>query len=504
MTASPSPAAPPVTFGTDGVRGRVPEQFNTALLTQLGKGICTWLLDAGASGTLHLPGVPEQFARPFARRILVGYDRRPDSPAFAGHLAKICAAYGFVTHLTDSPAPTPAIARAARDEGYDAALIITASHNQYTDNGLKLKPHYGGSATGEITAQVEAALADPARAAACATVREQPPVAVDLRPGYLGAVRERLHPEAGLLPGTTVWFDAMYGAATGWFDPLVAGSGLVVQNLHPELPTRETTLHPEPLAQWLTVLTEAVRSTPGSVGVATDGDGDRLGLVDEQGRFLSSQLFFPLILLSRLKLGELPIPAIAKTFSGTLLLNRIGEKYGLRVHEVPVGYKHISLLLAQGQIAMGGEESGGLGFVEFLPERDGMYSGLVTLGLMHRRRMPLAALLDELQAEFGPVVFERRDLALQRVVTREELQQMWREPLKSGSLAGYAVDRVETLDGVKIWCAEGWLLLRPSGTEPLLRLYCEAATQPQLQALLAAAEAVVREPAHGLVAGGPG
>lgn len=500
--ATSDASVPAIVFGTDGVRGRVPEQFNLQLITHLGRGVCTWLQEVGASGMLALPGVPEEFARPSRKRILVGYDRRPDSPAFALHLAKICVAYGFQVDLTESATPTPAIARAARDEGYDCALIITASHNPYTDNGLKLKPHYGGSATGEITGAVEDALRHPERAVACAVAKQHPPQGVDLRPGYIKAVRESLQLEAGLPLGTTVYFDGMHGAAVGWLPEVVAGTGLVVNPLHTEFATYETTLHPEPLAQWLTVLTEAVRSTAGSMGIATDGDADRLGLVDERGRFLSSQLFYPLILLSRLKLGELPINAIAKTFSGTMLLNRIAETYGLECREVPVGYKHISLMLAQQEIAMGGEESGGLGFVEFIPERDGMYSGLMTLRLMHKRGMTLSSLLDELQGEFGPVAFERRDLALARVAGREELQVIMREATASGSFAGHAIERTETLDGVKLWFSDGWLLLRPSGTEALLRLYCEAASQQSVVMLLDAAVAAVGDPARGLLQSG--
>ncbi|MEO7992841.1 MAG: hypothetical protein ABI743_00450 [bacterium] len=501
MNAPDGTATAPIVFGTDGVRGRVPEAFNLALLTQLGKGVCSWLLDEGASGVLSLPGVPAQFARPFAQRILVGYDRRPDSAEFALPLAKVCAAYGFEVGLTPDFAPTPAIALAARDLGFDCALIVTASHNQYTDNGLKLKPSYGGSATSEITNRVEAAVANPVRAVACATSKSNAPQAFDVAPHYLTTVRELLQLGSWHLPGVTIQFDAMHGATTGWLQRVVEGTDLVVNALHEERATHATSLHPEPLAQWLTVLTEAVGSTPGSVGIACDGDGDRLGLVDEQGRFLSSQVFYPLILLSRLKLGELPVPAIAKTFSGTMLLDRIGAKYGLTVREVPVGYKHISLMLAEGSIAMGGEESGGLGFVEFIPERDGVYSGLMTLSLMARRGMTLAALHDELMAEVGPVTFFRRDLALQRVVTRDELQALMASASKSGSFAGEAVERVESLDGVKFWFSDGWLLLRPSGTEALIRLYCEHRSEERMVKLLAAAVALVSAPEHGLVAG---
>ncbi|HYE79951.1 MAG TPA: hypothetical protein VEI97_18370, partial [bacterium] len=344
----------PIAFGTDGVRGRVPGGFNLQMLTRLGKGVCTWLLEEGADGVLRLPGLPESMAKPFARRLLVGYDRRPDSAEFAAHLAKVCRAYGFVADLTPACAPTPALAFATRGEGYDCSLIVTASHNPYSDNGLKLKPHYGGSATGEITARVEAATADAARPVACTTVKETGPTSFDPFPAYAARLRELVPFRPGALPGVTIQFDPMHGATTGWFPRIVEPLGLTVNQLHADPPTRLTSLHPEPLAVWLSTLIEAVRSTPGSVGVACDGDGDRLGLVDEQGRFLSSQLFYPLILLSRLKLGDLPVPAIAKTFSGTLLLNRIAARYGLQLEEVPVGYKHISLMLAQGQVSMGG------------------------------------------------------------------------------------------------------------------------------------------------------
>jgi len=504
MSASPtSPAADaaaaPLAFGTDGIRGRVPEQFNLALVTHLGRGVCTWLRETSSGGVLALPGLPASLTRPATNRLLVGYDRRPDSPEFATHLAKVCAAYGFVVDLTDRPTPTPVIARAARDEGYDLALIVTASHNPYTDNGLKLKPHYGGSATQEITRQVEEALAHPERAQACAVAKEHPPQAVDLRGGYIAALRNALPLESGLLAGKTIIFDPMHGASVGWLPEVVEGTGLRVRSLHEEQATRATALHPEPLAQWLPDLIAQVRATPDSVGIACDGDADRLGLVDEAGRFLSSQLFYPLILLSRLKLGELPVPAIAKTFSGTMLLDRIARQYGLDCREVPVGYKHISLMLADGSIAMGGEESGGLGFVEFLPERDGMYSGLMTLRLMHLRGMSLAALHDELQAEFGPVAFERRDLPLARVADRAELQAIMQDASRDGSFAGYGVERVETLDGIKLWFADGWLLLRPSGTEALLRLYCEAASTQAVTTLLDAATAAVSDPSRGLL-----
>jgi len=449
----------PIEFGTDGWRAVIADDYTFVNLERVAQATAEWLRDEYA---------PDP-------HVVVGHDARFLSPQFAERAAQVLAHAGVTVTLADAMVSTPTVSWATQALGADAGVVITASHNPPEYNGYKLKAHFGGPAPPPMVAMVEAAVG-PAAARPTnlpsveALVDEDRVSPRDLRTGYLDALREALNVEAITASGLPIAHDAMYGAGQGLVAALL-GDDQVLPLRHDHNPGFHG-VAPEPIADRLDALSETVATTDCAAGLANDGDADRIGMVDENGDYVSSHRILAL-LVKYLHEERGLSGSIVKTFSTTHMLDKMGEHYGLPVETTPIGFKHIAPKMAEGTVLVGGEESGGIAAAGHIPERDGIYIGLLIVEMMVERGMRLSALVDELLEEFGPHYHYRDDIHI-----REDQKARVLERLDAGggldAIDGRAVSRVDTLDGFKHVVDTGWLLIRPSGTEPVLRVYSEA------------------------------
>jgi phosphomannomutase len=470
-----SAGSPPIRFGTDGWRGVIADDFteaNAAAVVQAAAE--TW---REAEGGPHRP-------------LVVGYDTRFNSRRVAELAADVLAANGWRVLLADRPVPTPVVSYAVTTEGAAGGLVVTASHNPYRFNGIKLKGAFGGSATPEFTARVEARLGRPAPRAAGAPGRGGVET-TDLLPRYVERLRSRValdrHPARPL----RIVADALHGAADGLLGTLVPPAWGEVTTLHAAPDPLFGGLHPEPIPPHLDALAAEVRATGADLGLATDGDGDRLGVVTAPGRYVTPHAVLAL-LVRHLVRGRGLRGEVVKGFAVGVQVDRVCARLGLTLHVTPIGFKHIAGLMQTRDILIGGEESGGMGFREHLPERDGLLAALLVLEAVVTSGTTLEGLLADLEAEAGAAAYRRRDYTLHPERGRALLARLDAAP--PAALAGRAVVRREALDGRKYWLDEGaWVLIRPSGTEPVLRVYVEAPTTEEVDTLHRATEGLVAD-----------
>ncbi len=409
---------------------------------------------------------------------MVGYDTRLLSRRFAEETARVLAANGVRVLLADRFVPTPTVSWAVREHGAAGGVMITASHNPPEYNGFKIKADYGGSALPSITRAVEEALAENEAAG------RQPRV-IDFHaavagggirlfnpwPSYAAQLARLVDLEAVGRLGRPVAVDAMYGAGQGYLAGLLRSAGVEVVEVRGEVNPAFPGINPEPIEKNLTALREAVSRHGAAAGLAVDGDGDRVGAVDEEGGFVDAHRIFALILLHLVR-DKGWRGTVAKTFALTEMADRIARSHGLPLRVLPVGFKHVCELALREDVLIGGEESGGIGIKNHLPERDGLLSCLLLLEIMARRGMTLGQQVRELLAEVGPHFYRREDLHLTPAAKEELLRRLREDPPRA--FAGLAVTRVDTLDGHKFFLdGRGWILLRPSGTEPVVRVYVE-------------------------------
>ena len=471
-----------ISFGTDGWRAVIADSFtfgNLALVTQA---------VAQAVKSQHQGGDPPE--------MVVGYDTRFLSDRFAAEAACVLAGNGIVAWLTRTDAPTPAISWNVRLKGAAAGIVITASHNPPRYNGFKLKTAYGGSATREQCAEVEAELRALERAG-----RE--PRRLDYEEGLRSGQIRRFDPGwdyyqhlSGLVDvdeisrrELSVMVDAMWGAGRGAIKTMLSRSRCQVNEIRDVLNPGFGGIHPEPVLRYLNELVAAVQRVQADVGLATDGDADRIGAIDALGNFVDPHQIFALALRHLVEQRGLR-GAVVKTISTTRMINNLCSRYGLPLHETPVGFNHIADLMMQEDVLIGGEESGGISIRGHIPEGDGILMGLLLLEIMALARAPLHEIVADLQAQFGPAHYGRIDAQLELQLPKDEMVRRLTDSAPA-ALAGENVTQVETTDGVKFWLSDdSWLLIRPSGTEPLLRIYAEAPTRDAVPALLREGQAL--------------
>ena len=462
-----------IKFGTDGWRAVMGEEYTLENVRYCAQGTADYVKGRGVD----------------RRGLVVGYDTRRGSEDFAIAVAEVAAANGVPTALADRPAPTPVVSYnlVARDAAGGA--VITASHNPPQWNGYKYKPDYGGSASPEVVAELEAEI-QRAEAAGRAV---RMPLADAERQGLL----ERFDPEPTYLnhvaslvdlagirgSGLRVAVDSMHGAGAGYLSKLLAGGKCEVTELradpNPEFPGMS---QPEPLAHNLSELMATVAAGAADVGLATDGDADRLGVVDETGRFLTTLQTFALLCFYQLEfLGERG--PLVRSITMTSMIDRLGEIYGVPVVVTPVGFKYLGPVMMSQDALAAGEESGGYGFRGNIPERDGILSGLLLLEMLAKTETPLSDLVDLLAEKVGPHHYDRWDLEFE-----EEERQEIVENLSSAhppDVAGRRVEEIDTQDGFRFVLEGGyWSLVRFSGTEPLLRVYAEGESPEEVEELL--------------------
>lgn len=471
-------------FGTDGWRAVISDTFTYTNLRQVSQAIADAIAsDAWNNGTVvHISPDP--------KKIIVGFDTRFLSDRYAAEVARVLAANGFTVFLTTADVPTPAISFAVRNLNAMGGVMITASHNAPRYNGVKLKSAYGGSALPEQCRRVEVYLNDNENLS-------RGPNLMDFDKAIAGKMIQRFNP----IPAyddhlrTLIDFDkiaenpqrividSMYGAGRGVIKGILQGTGCEVTEIRGELNPGFGGVHPEPIARFLGPLAGAIGTHLGNFGLATDGDADRIGAMDERGNFVDPHKIMSLS-LEYLHKKRGWTGSVVRTVSTTRMIDRLCNQYGLKVHETPVGFNHIADIMMQEDVLIGGEESGGISFKGHIPEGDGVLMGLLLLEIVAASGVTLHELVEDLLKRVGPAFYERTDLRLRHPVAKAQMvNQLINDA--PGTIGGETVKEVAALDGVKyIMSDDSWLLIRPSGTEPVLRVYAEGRTQEMVRALL--------------------
>jgi len=475
----------PIHFGTDGWRAVISDSFTFDNLRIVAQAIA----DAVASD--HWDKSGNGGAKPDPKKIVVGYDTRFLSDRFAGEVARVLAANGFTVLLAQSDAPTPSISFAVKHHSAIAGVMITASHNAPRYNGVKLKASYGGSALPEQCRRVEVYindnesqargpnLMDYNKAREANLIQKFNPL-----PAYFDHLRTLINTDLIAENPQRFAVDSMYGAGRGVIKAFLQGTGCDISEVRSEMNPGFGGIHPEPIAKNLGALASAVSSGMGNFGLATDGDADRIGAMDERGTFVDPHKIMALS-LKYLVEHRGGTGAVVRTVSTTRMIDRLAIKYGLKVYETPVGFNHIADVMMQEDVLIGGEESGGISFKGHIPEGDGPIMGLLLVEMIAVAQRPLVELVDDLLAEVGPAFYERVDLRLSRPVAKAEMTEFLIKQAPK-QIGGQVVSEVSQRDGIKyIMADDSWLLIRPSGTEPVLRVYTEGRSPEMVKALTA-------------------
>ena len=446
----------PIKFGTDGWRGVIGEDFTLANARSVAQAIARYV-------------VRGEDAR---KGVFVGYDHRFDSDNVAAAVAEVISGSGTPVWLTDKPCPTPAISFLVRDRRAAGGIVVTASHNPSRWNGLKYKASYGSSALPSIVAQIEQELGVVLQS----DVPPLPPRkdlihVIDPRGPYLDALEKLVDWNRLSAANFRFAFDPMHGSAAGLLPELFRRNGIHCDEIRGTRDPRFGGVYPEPIEPHIEALRQAMLSGKYDAGFCADGDGDRIGAIDRDGSFITPHEILALLVWHLAGTRNLP-GDIAKTFSVTKLIDKLANKFGRRLHEVPVGFKYICELMLEQNILIGGEESGGIGTSLYLPERDATVSALFLAELMAWHSKSLGELVAALHAEFGEYHYGRVDLDLKPGQKEKAIAHFSNGAVQR--ILEFPVVHREDLDGIKLYLGEtGWVMLRASGTETLLRVYSE-------------------------------
>ena len=473
-----------VKFGTDGWRGIIADDFTYANVRVAAAAIANYVLayeDASAG-------------------VCIAYDTRFGSRSFAKVVAEVMAGAGIPVAMAAEITPTPALSYAVRERKAAGGVMITSSHNPAEWNGVKYKASYGGSGKPSIMTAIESYLDKPLKkASAPASIEE-----VNFNPEYVAAIARFVDLDAIRDSGYKFLIDDMYGAGRGVIAGIFAKAGVPFVEIRSEINPAFPGINPEPILPHIQATQVAVVAEKCDAGLITDGDADRIGAVDENGNVVDAHKI--LAVLAKWLLERKKWPGdVTRAFNTTKMVDRIAAKYGRRLHEHGIGFKYVvDLMLAQ-EILIGGEESGGIGISRHLPERDGLLNSLLLANVMADEKKTLGQLVAALQEEFGEHQYGRVDMHIDEAVKQSAIARA-----KAGvpEFAGMKVLRVETLDGIKFFldnkdcatkphAAETWLLLRASGTEPLLRVYCESCSVESVARVLEAAQTFVLQGSAG-------
>jgi alpha-D-glucose phosphate-specific phosphoglucomutase len=474
----------PIHFGTDGWRAVISDTFTFYNLRLVTQAISDALL-AEHRNTGQL-----KTGRENGLSVIVGFDTRFLSDRYAADVARVLAANGFHVFLAQSDCPTPAISYAIPQLKAVAGIMITASHNAPRYNGVKLKAAYGGAAPNEQCRRVEVYLNDNES-------RGRGPNQMDYQharnlglierfnpiPMYYEHLRTLIDFDAIAENPIRVVVDSMFGSGRGVIGGILQGTGCEVYEVRGEMNPGFGGVHPEPIGKHLGPLTGAISQGHGVLGLATDGDADRIGAMDERGNFVDPHKIMALSIRHLVEKRKLS-GAVVRTVSSTRMIDRLAKKNGIRVYETPVGFNYIADLMLSEDILLGGEESGGISFKGHIPEGDGILMALLLLEIVSTSGGSLYELVEELLEEVGPAFYERTDLRLRRPVEKAEMTRRLADDAPV-SIGGENVVQVSTTDGCKyVLNDDSWLLIRPSGTEPVLRVYAEGRSPEMVRALL--------------------
>jgi phosphomannomutase len=468
-----------ITFGTDGWRGVIADDYTYENVRRVARAIAAYV---------------HRYENP-AAGVLVAYDTRFGSRRFAEVASEAIAASGIRVQLAREITPTPALSYMVKRLGAAGGVMITSSHNPWNWNGVKYKAGYGGSASPAIIKKIEALIDAPPIERPGGSIVE-----ADFKTEYIAAIKAFVDLKRIAQARHKFAIDVMYGAGRGILADIFAELGVPHIEIHGSIDPLFGGINPEPILPHLSGLQRAVVANHCDAGLATDGDADRIGAVSEDGALVDAHKCFAVLLEWLLKRKQWP-GVITRAFNTTRMLDRIARAHGRELIEHGVGFKYVAEIALSGrQVLIGGEESGGIGIPSFLLERDGSLNALLLANVMAKEGKTLGQLVAELQQKYGAHYYGRRDLRLTEEVKRSALARAAARPATIGV---YKVLRTEDLDGFKFFLdapapnngAEAWLLLRGSGTEPLLRVYCEAAAPETVTAILDAAVEFVHQPA---------
>ncbi|MBA4379100.1 MAG: phosphomannomutase [Anaerolinea sp.] len=459
-----------IQFGTDGWRGVIAEDYTFDSVRRCAQGFASYLLEKGKK---------DQW-------VVVGHDKRFSSENFAAAAAEVLAGNGLRVHLTEDATPTPVIAFSVVNKQACGAVNITASHNPATDNGFKVRDENGGAIDPQGLKQIEALIPDKTenvkRKAYTDAINEGLIIKFDPAPAYIAHLQNLLDLQPIKDAGLTVLVDTMWGNGAGWFPRLLAGGKTKVIEIHNERnPSFPEMKRPEPIPPNIDVGLKAMLDNKADVLIVTDGDADRLGVGDEHGQFINQLRVYALLAYYLLEVRGQRGP-IVKTISTTTMLNKLGAIYNVPVHETGVGFKYVAPKMLETDALIGGEESGGYAFRGNVPERDGILAGLYLLDFMVKTGKKPSQLLDLLFAKVGAHYYDRIDTPFEGDRKDREKSILAANPKTIG---GLKVNELVTLDGYLFRLEDGgWMLIRFSGTEPIMRVYCETTHPDKVQAIL--------------------
>ena len=471
----------PIKFGTDGWRGIIAEDFTFDNVRICAQAVAEYLRQNGLD----------------KRSLVIGYDTRFASEDFAAAASEVIAGNNIKVHLCLKPAPTPVVSFTVPATKSAGAIVITASHNPGSWNGFKYKSQDGASAPGDIISQIEGNVASiiqklslkgrgQARGVKRLTLdkalKRELVDYLDPSPAYLEHLSRFVEVEELRRQELNIIVDPMYGAGIGYFKALLQGDKLKITEINAERNPSFPQINPEPIAKNLTKLSRLVIEQKADVGLATDGDADRIGIIDERGQFLTQHQVFALLCLYFLAVrGERG--AVIKTLTSTAMLSGLGDIFNVPVYETPVGFKYVAPLMMKTNAIIGGEESGGYGFRGHVPERDAILAGLYFIDFMVKTGKTPSQLLDYLYSKVGPHYYDRRDFHISAAKRQTILGRL--NSTSPDTIAGLKVTKVDTADGFRFFLDDSsWLLIRFSGTEPLVRIYSESESLERVEVLL--------------------
>jgi alpha-D-glucose phosphate-specific phosphoglucomutase len=462
-----------IKFGTDGWRAVISDTFTFENVRKVAQAMADYINNEGRD------------IQAKDRRIAVGFDTRFLSDRYAEHIARVMAANGIRMILSDQATPTPSLSFAVRQKSLLGGVMITASHNPARYNGIKFKANYGGSAAPEVTRKFEEYLGkNDVKYMHLAEARLKGFISVeDILTPHLAFIKKYVDLNLIKKSRLKIMVDTMYGTGDEHIARLLESPKCKVDTIHSEANPGFGGINPEPIMPNLKELADKVKKGKYDIGIATDGDADRLGIALPNGKLLTGHKIMTLLLLhlyeDRKMRGD-----VVQTICGTVLIDKICKKYGIKTHETNVGFKYIAEKIISGDVLVGGEETGGVAFKGYLPERDGILSGLLILEMMASRKKKILDILKAIDKEYGTYEYRRLDMKYPDEKKPKLMELLKTNPLKK--VLDKDVVTVKDRDGYKFICEDSsWLMLRLSGTEPILRIYAEAPTEKKALAILA-------------------
>jgi alpha-D-glucose phosphate-specific phosphoglucomutase len=459
-----------IKFGTDGWRGQVGEDYTFANVRRCTQGFADYLNVEGYQG----------------KSVVVGHDRRYQAEQFAAAVAEVMAANGFQVYLTEDPTPTPVISYAVVDKGAVAGINITASHNPYTDNGFKVRDQYGGAINPEGLASIEAKIPPSVNQVKRINITEAldqgKVIYFDAAPAYITHIQQLIDLQPIKDAGLRVLVDPMWGNGAGWFPRLIGGGKTEVIEIHQgRNPNFPEMTRPEPIPPNVDVGLSAISEYQADVLIINDGDADRVGIGAETGEFVNQLRVYGLLAYYLLEVRNQRGP-IVKTLSTTTMLDKLGQIYDVPVYNTGVGFKYVAPKMLEVDAMVGGEESGGYAFKGNVPERDGILAGLYFLDFMVKLNKKPSELLDTLFDLVGAHYYDRIDTPF-KGDRADKIKRI--ETANPDKIGGLKVTNLVTTDGYKFELEDGgWLLIRFSGTEPIIRVYCETTHEDKVDKIL--------------------